>query len=42
MGIRNPEVLYLNGCRAIIDNEVCGRPADAEVHGPSGDHEYEE
>lgn len=42
MGIENPEVLYTNGCRVIVNNEFCGRPADAPIHGSFGDHEYQD
>lgn len=40
MGIRNPEALYTNGCRAIVDGEVCGKQQDHPVHDAWGDHQY--
>lgn len=40
MGIRNPEVLYTNGCREIVEGDICGRQEDHPVHGAFGDHQY--
>lgn len=42
MGIKNPEVLYTSGCRAILFGSFCGKPADDHVHDMPGGHIYQD